>query len=334
MRLCVVVALTVVVFTSLSLGAGAAGGTVAAKDLRSLMLGPGDIPWDVILSDLNSEQKYVVMCPPAEKGALVAVSVDWSGPPIGGPGTRWAYSVTLKCVIYDSAASAGAAAEKLIGSFELYTPESHDKRSFPYADRAWLPGMGLITYTRKNVLVRVDSWGLGTDSEAATRRFALLVGRRIDAAAAGKPEPAPKLHQSDNWFPPSVYKSLSRPARNTILLKYKDRSAIPALVNRASDKDCLVALMSLAYAIAGKRSVKVNGDRVSATFGGRDMLFTNGSPIVKVGGKTIRLSRPIIVGPKYPMYRGGMVPLSLVEKVFGWHIRWIDGSKIKTAVIY
>jgi len=335
MRLCVLVVLAVVVFTSLSLGAGAAGGTVAAKDLHSLMLGPGDIPWDVIVS-VEDNPDYLGA--PMHQNVLAGGQLGWAGPPIGGPNTRSCYGGDIACVIYDSAANAGRAADKWVRSFQVTVPESRDKKSFPYADRAWIPDTDLantVTYVRKNVVVRFSAMGPDGDWQTVGPRLAAIVSRKIDAAAAGKPEPAARVHPFGNWYPPGVYKSLARPARNTILFKYKDRLTIPAFVDSASSRDCLVRLEALMYAVSKKRAIKVIGKQVKSSFAGHNIVFTDGSPIAVVDGKNVRLSRAArIVGPKSSILRGAVVPLSLVEKVFGWHIRWVNGSKIKTAVIY
>lgn len=316
---------------------------VNPKDIRSLMVGPKDIPWDVCLMRLSRE-KYPLTSD--DKHALDRLIAHWHGPP-GGPGLKH-HEIKIEVVIFGSPNQAFAATAKNANSFAVRVPLTTDKRVVPYADRGAWVSKGCIRFSRKNV--SLDIWARGSGSHdkdaGVAKHLANLIAHKVDAAASGKPVSLPTLPPAYSdmfdrvnttpldritvWSPQHLNKYLLLPARNTIFLKCRGKPAAALVVDKISDNDAMVSLQALQATVGKKRAVKVAGNKARALFAGRIFVFTDGSPIVTVGTRAMKLSRSVrFAGYDHRV----LLPLSFVETSLGKHIRWEKGVKIWTANI-
>jgi hypothetical protein len=309
--------------------AAATPALVAQKHIRSLMLSPKDIPLDVILHNLECSPSTGPVPPAGRDKGSYWFKQHFSGPPIAGPATmQESYGVDVEVGIATSAVAAGQAVERIVNSMAVILPESRDRRKHSFADRAWDAGNG-ICFSRRNVAATIYTSEDEMSIPGLTLKLARLIGRKIDAAAAGRPEPAPELPPVVRrdlyacWSLPLVNQMLQRPARNTVILKCGDRPPVSMWVDGLPGKDMTVRLQPLAAAMSHNRYYKSGSKQARAQFAGRRMVFTAGSTVVQVDGRPIRLSRPVA-------FRKGtvLIPLSFVDKAFGKRITWRMNGKI------
>jgi len=196
-------------------GPGPERGAVLATALPSLLLGAGDLPFEMVLDALKSGPE-VARSHFAGLDTGDAVAQSWAGPLVSKrvclrtgrrdvcdrydhctcqPSPRYSASICL--AIAKSPQEAGDAALRKVNSAAAVAPEvTGDARVVAFADRAWYSGGPNITYTRGNVIVTVSALDREGSSEQLALSLAAQVSRRIDAAAAGHPEPATALPPS------------------------------------------------------------------------------------------------------------------------------------------
>ena len=326
--------LFVILFTNSVPVVEAANGLVPKNALPSLMIGPKDIPWDVILFDFwdgNGKKN------PSAIAGSSSYTEDWSGPPLAGSYGHRAYGVNITVYILPNPADAAKLCQKIVHSMSAIIPESYDKTYRTFSDRAW-PHIGTalseLRFCKRNVTVDMYISYLGKDISGEVIRICRLLGRKIDAAASGHPAPIPTLPLVNEnvhigWRYPSVNKMLTMPAKNTIVIKYPGRDPVTAYAMKLYDGDYMVNLEAIALAVGGIKYITADLNKGKAIYNGREMRFKDGDCKVKFGNRSITLKDPVEIRP------GGSikVPVSFIEKITGKRPNWKRDDKIMVATL-
>jgi hypothetical protein len=215
-------------------------------------------------------------------------------------------------------------------------PESYDKTYLAFADRAW-PHNGLalsgIRFCRRNVTVDMYIGYLGQDISGEVIRICRLLGRKIDAAANGHPEPAPALIYNEKsrlgWRYHWINKMLTMPAKNTIVLKCFDRDPITVFARKLPGGDYMINLHAIALAIGDIKYINAELNTGKAVIKRKPMTFTDGSSIVNIGKTKIDLDYPVEIS----IGKSINFPVSFIEKITGKQLKWKLDDKIMVGTI-
>lgn len=315
--------------------------TVPRQAMLSLIPGPDELPWSLILSSDTTGPEVTRFRFQTLSGSK-ATQHRWAGNPHdrGGPLKR---ELQITVAIADSAGQAVAAAVKDVNSASVSMPdETGDPRFASFTDRAWFsnhgrsPGLSTgasMVFVRGNVLasvVLIDMDGFENDVLVQT---ALRLGRRIDAAAAGKPLPIPILPPSvedmrcgpeEAWDAYQAVRAFGKNATTIVVRNSQgEPRAVPAYIDNGS---YMVPLRYLVAATHPGTRVKVDRVATDVTWSGRHLVFAKGDARLTVDGKATPLRKPAVVK------RGQiMVPLSIVETVLGRQITWSTSQGKKMA---
>jgi len=256
----------------------------------------------------------------------------WYGPPTGQPGTLKAahWSVSVEVAIRRSPQEAVEDVGWLRKDVATPPPEVSGQQPFAsFSDRAWYgigPYSARLIFVRRNVLADMHMAHKEGLDPAMFFAVARLLGRKIDAALAGRPEAVPVLPPSAEdmgvglegaWEAKTVGARVWRKQATTVALQTGKGlpRALPA--KQIARKDFTVPLGHLAAALSAKGKVKVGSKQARATLAGKAMVLSKGKAEARYGDRTVRLSRPV-------EFRAGqvLVPLSLIEKALGQRITW------------
>jgi hypothetical protein len=306
-------------------GSAAAAGEQALLStpaLPNLLVAQHELPLPTILWELftwptESPRKYEEV---------------WYGPPTGEEGTLKTahYSVKVQVGIKRSPQHAVEAVGWRMKAVATPPVEVSGQQPFAvFSDRAWCgigPYGGRVIFVRGNVVADIGMGHKEGLEPGMLLGLAALLGRKIDAALAGKPELLPVLPPSAEdmgvglegaWEAKTLGARVWKKQATTVALQTGKGlpRALPA--KQIAPRDFTVPLGHLTAALGAKGKVKVGSQQARATLAGKAMVVSKGSAEARYGDRTVRLSRPV-------EFRAGqvLVPLSLIEKALGQRITW------------
>lgn len=281
----------------------------------------------------------------------IALRQGWAGPT--NDQGQVDSSIDICLVLAESANQAALAAQREAGSYAVVFPEITGETCVAkFTDRAWcgfdhkpraVVRFAHLIFIRGNVAASVvmgQRTGIPVEQVFA---LAEQLGRRIDAARAGKPEPVAVLPIScdemhiglkNAWEPPFHDAMLGKPD-NTVVVY--DGNGIPRAIpaEKTPDGDTMVPLDALFAVSPGpKTRAKTEGTTVRVTLAGKAIAFTKDQAAAKVGGQAVTLKHPAEVriygkvGTRERPIRFDeqtrvvWVPLSVLELATGKPLAW------------
>ena len=345
---CALVAYIMLMSIGHSATMSAASAAVSPGALTSLIIGTEDLPWDVVLSDLKTGAN-VPRCTLEFFTGASKLTENWSGPPTSTtPGSRMTahYCINIDFAVAASPEEATRIALKQVSSASVIIPEIAREKAQPLnADRVWFidnawagntpTGAGTV-FVRDNVVCSVHITHKDGVNTKQLFTLASRLSEKIDAVAAGRPEPPPvlppsmeemKLDLEGAWDAKNIGKMLGKRAINIAIQHGKaSPKAVPAA--RVAGKDYLVPLSHVASILGGNSKVRIQGGQARAVVLGKTVVFNAGKARVQVGGRTVKLDAATQING-----RQAFVPLSFVEKALGKPITWGKSGKILLARI-
>lgn len=261
-------------------------------------------------------------------------------------------SLDLDIIIADDANDALKRSGTMMGNTAARIPETQDVRVTGFADRAWYrtesaSGGGLqsarLIWQRANVISSLFVFQRTGFSTSEFFAVAERIGRRIDAARAGTPEPAAVLPVSCEdihiplamaWTPPFRGAMLGQPGSTIVMW---DNNGIPRAIpaEKTEDGEYMVPLEALALVCPGKyERASTQRQPIVVTLAGQAVVLTRDSAEAVIGGRAVTLKRPVEVRiygrigtRERPVKMGEQsravwVPLSLLEQVTGKPLKW------------
>lgn len=291
---------------------------LAPEMLPHLLLAESDLPPDAVLIHFDPF--------PVEEPRRIVEEWD-SLRPERGERTSW-WDTRVEVRILDSPEDAVAAVLATQRTFAAPLRDVSGESPFAsLGDRIWYVASGVgngVYFTRGNVMAGISRAGHDGPDRDALLDLAQTVRRKIEAAFAGAPEPAPVLPLSiAEWrTTPRSAGRLRRESQlwgdQTVRIGLRIRSRLPRALpaRRMGEDDYLVPLWHL-WRMLDLPLELHNGDSNHARMqmAGKELVFTRGSPRVSVDDGYVTLPHPV-------QFVGGrtVVPLSFAEAVFGWRI--------------
>jgi len=321
-----------------------------SKDmLNNLLIGPEDLPWDVILFNLDISHPGATKKSINEFGNQSSVyNTGWSGRHIDNGSDKLSTSesnIKISAAITDSPEAAADIAYNVANSYSIPLKEvTNDEYISTFADRAWgvssndtnfCLGARLL-YIRGNLICDISLSRLNYFEPRLLFDLVSILNRKIDAALAGKPEPVPILPLAATYGlggnVNSAFKMRSLGSRlwgnESINIALRDENGIPRLIpaKQTADGDYLVTLRHLVavIGIGSITSADIKKDNDLVVYGaefnhmGKSFDLSINSSEMKAGDETIQLNHPV-------EFRENeiIVPLkSVVQEGLGKNISW------------
>jgi len=334
-----VVAACAVLLSPLSVTGGEAQDSqvslMARSALPNLLIGEDEVPFPAVLAKLEAyPEKEPYRCQQV-----------WSSQTVSEPGvlTVALRSLRLSVKIGESPERVWENVQWLRAAVAGPPEEVSQQEPFgSFSDRAWFGAShgygGRLIFTRRNVLADIgmgDKEGLDPDQLI---KIGAAVGRKIDAALAGRPEPPPALPPSAEEWGGTVEKAWKvREVRenlwgeDTTTIALQGSFPIPRAVSakRLGFRDYLVPIASFRF-ILDKREFHLDTreGKVWVTTPDVQVALEEGKSFVKVGKVPVALSHPI-----ESQNNVTTVPLSFAETVLGYDITWEDRADMPLARI-
>lgn len=307
--------------------------------LPSLVLGPKDIPWDnmALISLYTVSTEWTPLKYRSLSHGQARCETSWSGP-FGKK--RGVIHITI--AIANSPEEAIQAVLEQAHSYAVTILEvTGDQAVIAFSDRAWGASSKMtdpcrgarVIFIRGNVIGDISMDHRGGFHPRLLFDLAARLGRKIDAARAGRPEQATVLPlAADGELHFDAWKMNNLGARlwgkNSTTIAIYDNNGIPRSLpaKRMADGDYLVPLRHIAAILGPRERAKIIGDKAKTTLFGKELAFERGKSEITVDQSSKKLNRTVqFVDLEV------LVPLkSLVSNVLGKHITW---EKRKTIMI-
>ena len=307
--------------------------------LMSLLIGPEELPWNVVLSTIDIGTGTPSARLASFKGQA-KFEERWSGRPKGAADSRKTpeTSVDIAVAIANSAEESVQIALDKVCDASVVIPEITGEREVAaFADRAWYGNNELgeskvtsanITFTRHNVVCNIGmSHKSGFDDKKLLFALATRLSHRIDAALAGKPEPLPMLPLAADqelrvdlegaWRIHDLAVRLWSDGATTIALY--DSNGIPrSLPAKRMGADYVVPLRHLAAIFGPRARVDIRDNEAHTVLVGKALVLNKGKSEMRVDQRVKRLDRAVEFAEGE-----ALVPLiSLVNNALGRSINW------------
>lgn len=316
----------------------AAGGAASPGSISSFILGPEDLPWDMVLWSLRSGPQITRYKFEALAGDSI-IDELWAGPPTGNPGSLKSahYSIRIGYAVTSSPEEAGRVALKEVQSYAVVMPEiTVDEAVASFADRAWgssrrMPGPwrgARIVFTRGYIIGDISMDHKDGFEPQLLFTLAARMGRRIDTYLTGRPEPLPVLPLAADqelgldlegaWKARDLGSRLWGAQATSVALY--DTNGIPRSIpaRRIGTDDFLVPLRYLAAVVNPRTKIKASGKEAETTIIGRQLSLRDGESKVRVGQRIAQLNRPVEFAEGQVL-----VPLSsFARQALGRRITW------------
>ena len=300
--------------------------------LWSVMLGRKDVPLESFLLEL---EVY-----PSEMPQSVEES--WCGPPTGERRTSQ-YGIDIGVEIAESLQEAVEIVERQRRNISGVLGEVSGQPPFAsFSDRVWYGSGGIgarLLFIRGNVVgdvCIVIAHTAGPD-QAMLVDLARRLGKKIDAALAGNPEPVPvlplaacelRIDSSEAWENRNLGQRLWGDEGTSIAVQRGVGLPRELPAKKVTPEDYMVPLRHLVALLAPKERVEVTTDQARVRLMGKMLVFKRGASQVEMDEETVQLSHPVEFKGKHVL-----VPLSLVEKALDRHIMWEKLGEIPLARI-
>lgn len=292
---------------------------VASEAVRNVALAQADIPIQGVL--------FAFECDPSPPASLHEV---WFGPPSGESGAATS-TVRIDVSVTRSPSEAAECASRLLHAVAVPPRAVSGEPYASFSDRAWYSSggpSGRLLFVRGNVVADVYVFRKGGPGSDTVTRLAALLGRKVDAAAAGRPEPVPILPLAADrelrvdletaWKLSRIGAQLWGEKATTVALY--DTNGLPRSLpaEQIEAGDYLVPLVHLLAIASPQARVKTRGDQATVSLMGKALVLRRGESRVRIGQRTAYLSRPVELAEGQVL-----VPLSsFTRQVLGRGIAW------------
>lgn len=328
--ICVLVLVMVAHFVGADRVAVHVNATGLSSDLlASLLVGPDELPWDTILATCRVGSDATPEVMHGFKGQS-KFDETWSGRPTLKPGGLNSpdESVRISAAVTNSPAEAVSVVEDELANVAAAIPEiTQEGSTASFADRAWQRG-GRMLFTRGNIVGDIHmSRKEGVDRQSLLALAAVL-GRKINAALAGKPETVPIMplaaDQELRVDLETAWKMRDLGTRlwgaDSVTIAIYDANGIPRALpaKRVGEDQYLIPLRHLAAILGPKARVKITRDEVKTTLMGKALVFNNGAAEMRVDQQPVQLDRAVELAEGE-----ALIPItSVVRDALGKTITW------------